>query len=56
MSRSLAGKVVLEDVNFASSGEYKCEVSSERPEFHTKTIKARMIVYGEYHLSFYTIE
>lgn len=47
MARSNAGSVVLRNLGFLSSGEYKCEVLAEAPVFHTKLGKGNMTVIGK---------
>lgn len=44
------GRVLLQKVDFDSSGTYKCEVSAEKPDFHTKDTLAKMTVYGNYNI------
>ncbi|XP_050737154.1 uncharacterized protein LOC127008797, partial [Eriocheir sinensis] len=38
------GKVMLRPVSLLSSGEYKCEVSADTPNFHTEAKKGEMLV------------
>jgi hypothetical protein len=40
--------VVLDNVNLASSGRYRCEVSAEAPSFQTVSDHGDMIVVGEF--------
>lgn len=44
MSVSDNRKVVLNSVNFKSSGNYRCEVSAEAPSFASAQSEARMEV------------
>ncbi|KAG1710382.1 hypothetical protein GQR58_002664 [Nymphon striatum] len=47
LSMSDKGRVLLQKVDFDSTGTYKCEVSAERPGFHTKNTQAKMTIYVE---------
>jgi hypothetical protein len=40
-------QVVLDNVNLASSGRYRCEVSAEAPSFQTVSDHGDMVVVGE---------
>lgn len=39
---------MLNDVDFATSGIYRCEVSAEAPSFQTVSDHGEIIVVGEY--------
>lgn len=43
-------QVVLDNVNLASTGRYRCEVSAEAPSFQTVSDHGDMIVVGEFFL------
>lgn len=43
-------QVVLDNVNLASTGRYRCEVSAEAPSFQTVSDHGDMIVVGEFSL------
>ena len=39
-------EVVLDDVDFSTTGEYRCEVSGDAPMFQTATINGILFVVG----------
>jgi len=47
MSRSNMNQVTLVELNFISSGAYRCEVSTEGPNFETLFSNENMTVRGE---------
>lgn len=47
-------QVVLDNVNLASTGRYRCEVSAEAPSFQTVSDHGDMIVVGESGCPFFT--
>lgn len=46
--------VSLRPVTLNSSGSYKCEVSADKPSFHTVSKTANMLVVGEYQLKLFS--
>ena len=42
-------EVVLDDVDFSTTGEYRCEVSGDAPMFQTSTITGILFVVGKGH-------
>ncbi|XP_042880319.1 uncharacterized protein LOC122258437 [Penaeus japonicus] len=48
MDLSKPSQVVLQRVEFNASGQYRCEVSAEGPDFNTVIAQGRMIVVGEF--------
>lgn len=47
VSASGADKVVLRDVPLELTGKYRCEVSTDAPDFHTIVVSAHMVVVKE---------
>ena len=43
--------VVLENVQFSTSGQYSCEVSADAPSFHTALVSGDLNVVGKYKYS-----
>lgn len=48
MKLSKPSQVVLQRVEFNASGQYRCEVSAEGPDFNTVIAQGRMIVVGKF--------
>jgi len=41
-------EVVLDDVDFAASGHYRCDVSGDAPAFHTDSREGLLFVVGAF--------
>lgn len=48
MSKSNANEVVLRHVQTEATGKYKCEVSSDAPNFYTMYVSGYLYVIGMY--------
>ncbi len=43
-------EVVLDSVDFSTSGQYRCDVSGDAPMFQTDSIEGLLFVVGQYHI------
>lgn len=50
LSKSTPNEVVLRNVQPAVTGRYKCEVSTDSPNFYTHMVSGYMYVIGKYTL------